>query len=393
MVERNLELAEIIIELGAIQARLALSLPQRLRPYLNRFEDLPRACLILGPRGCGKTTFILNYLRQKNCLFVSADLPWIAPYSLWEIAKAAFSHGYEGIIFDEVHYAEDWSKHIKAIYDSYPKHLIWASDSSSAVLRKGVADLSRRFLKIQIPILSFREYIYLREGKLFQTIDPFSPDSSKIHEVLDQINVPLLFRQHISSGIRPIFQEGFYEDRSLNILEKMIFSDLLFFVPQMQENYYRALKSILSYLASASIPRLNLERLCKEWGIGKEKLYQLLSVAEEIHLIRIIKYSNQRTSHTKGAKIFLHDPSWYSVLKGELGNQREAYVVSALSELGLGVSIPKDDSECDFVTSSSLKLEIGGRNKSSKKADFVIRDDLDVPSGKAIPLWLLGMGY
>lgn len=97
--------------------------------------------------------------------------------------------------------------------------------------------------------------------------------------------------------------------------------------------------------------------------------------------------------HSRGVKVFLHDPTWYSVLKGDLGNQKEAYVVCALQEMHHSIQVPKDDSVCDFIVSESIGLEVGGKSKSSKKADWIIRDDITYPDGKAIPLWLLGMGY
>jgi hypothetical protein len=43
--------------------------------------------------------------------------------------------------------------------------------------------------------------------------------------------------------------------------------------------------------------------------------------------------------------------------------------------------------------SSQVKIEVEGRSKRPKKADFVIRDDSDYPGGNTIPLWLLGMMY
>jgi hypothetical protein len=38
-----------------------------------------------------------------------------------------------------------------------------------------------------------------------------------------------------------------------------------------------------------------------------------------------------------------------------------------------------------------MKLEIGGKKKSSKSSDFVLRDDIDLPLRNVIPLWILGM--
>jgi hypothetical protein len=60
----------------------------------------------------------------------------------------------------------------------------------------------------------------------------------------------------------------------------------------------------------------------------------------------------------------------------------------------------KDDSTGDFAITSArgtkirkLKIEVGGVSNKIKGADYVIRDDIDYPSGKALPLWLLGMGW
>jgi hypothetical protein len=38
------------------------------------------------------------------------------------------------------------------------------------------------------------------------------------------------------------------------------------------------------------------------------------------------------------------------------------------------------------------KIEVGGKNKSPKKADIVVRDDIDLPGKNSIPMWLLGFG-
>ena len=67
--------------------------------------------------------------------------------------------GYEGVIIDEIHYASNWSIHLKALYDDYPGKIIWISDSSSLVLRDGKADLSRRYVAIQMPLMSENFYI------------------------------------------------------------------------------------------------------------------------------------------------------------------------------------------------------------------------------------------
>ncbi len=67
---------------------------------------------------------------------------------------------------------------------------------------------------------------------------------------------------------------------------------------------------------------------------------------------------------------------------------------------GYRVDATKDETSGDFVLSQSfgnttthIKIMVGFSSKSSKKSDFLIRDDTDYPEGKNIPLWLLGMMY
>ncbi len=388
-----MELVETIKEIEKIQARQWAALPGKLRPYFEVPNLDSRGVLVVGARGVGKTTFLLHKTKDLPFLYVSVDLPWIVNFSLWDIAQSAFMQGYEGIIFDEVHYAKDWSKNLKAIYDAFPQKKVWASDSSSVFLRKGIADLSRRFITHSIPLLSFREYIYLKKGILLEKLDPFTVSIAKCKEIFDQVNVLALFREYLITGFRPIFEEGHYQEKILNILEKTIYSDLPFFLPEVHENYLRLLNAVVGFLAQSDIPTINVEAMCKEWSIGKEKLYQLLAIMEQMHLIRIIKHCGSKKIQTKGAKIFLYDPSFYHVLNGKLGSLREAYVVSQFQDIKHEVCCPKDDRICDFIVNQKLKIEVGGRSKELKQADFVVRDDLDFPVKKTIPLWLLGMQY
>ena len=163
---------ELVQSLEEMQKRKEMELPSRLRPYFNKIEMKNRAVLVFGPRGVGKTTFLLNRFKGRKVLYVSADNPLVSTSDIWTIAKTAFVRGFEGIIVDEAHYAKDWSIHLKALYDSYPGKLVIASDCSSLVLRQGVADLSRRFSRVQIPLMSLREYIFLRDGTLLPQLEP-----------------------------------------------------------------------------------------------------------------------------------------------------------------------------------------------------------------------------
>lgn len=107
----------------AMQRRLA-AIPRRLRFYTSEYEKLPHALILTGARGCGKSTFLLHHSRNKRILYFSADNPKIIGESLYEIVNYIFMKGYEGVIIDEIHYAANWSIHLKALYDDFPGKIL-----------------------------------------------------------------------------------------------------------------------------------------------------------------------------------------------------------------------------------------------------------------------------
>ncbi len=382
---------EIIETLELTKSRLLLHLPQRLRPFFREISsETVRSLFIYGPRGVGKTTFLLNAIQDKNYLYLSADHPMVAGLDLYNFASFAFREGFEGIVIDEIHFANNWSTHLKALYDDYPDRSILVSDSSSLILQKGVADLSRRFVSQRIPLLSFREYIYLRTELLLEPISLFSFDS-QLFKTIQQVNVLKLFKEYLGEGIRPFFSEGAYCRRMEGVLHKTIYSDIPFYVPSIRDNHLRLMNGIVTHLLQSSIPTINMAKMCAEWAVSKEKLYELLYVMEHCELIRIVHKAGKQRKYSKGAKIFFADPSFYPCFNGELGNCREAFAVFSLQER-YKVYASKKETECDYVV-DGYKIEIGGKNKKRKGADLVLRDDIDLPVGDSIPLWMAGLVF
>ncbi|MCP4150572.1 MAG: AAA family ATPase, partial [bacterium] len=189
---------EIIKRLKTIQNRLLLTIPERLRPFFKTIRTTNRAIIITGARGTGKTTFMLTQLHEKKCLYLSADNPIVATVPLFDLVEAIFLEGYDGVFVDEVHFAADWGKHLKALYDSFPGKIIWGSDSSSVLMRSGIADLSRRFVYTNIPLLSMREYIYLESGEELPVINAYAgkDDRKDVYDILKRINVLKYFREY-----------------------------------------------------------------------------------------------------------------------------------------------------------------------------------------------------
>ena len=195
-------------------------------------------------------------------------------------------------------------------------------------------------------------------------------------------------------GFRPFYRGniGDYQHKVMNTIEKTLTSDIPFLVPQVSENHFRFMSAVVGHLAVSNIPTLSINSLCKKWGLGKEKLYQLLNAMERSNVIRLVRKKNDIAVHSIGAKIFLYEPSVYSFFEAHIGNIRESFVAGISMESDRKVFASVDETGYDFLI-DNFKVEVGGRKKNSKKADFVLRDDIDIPDGNVIPLWMLGFEY
>lgn len=386
-----MELDRMIEKLELRMNRLISFLPERKRLYFDDLEEQfqNRAILLYGPRGVGKTTFLLFMAKKQNLLYISGDDPLLLSCPLHSLIEQILMN-YHGIIIDEVHSLPNWSLILKNIYDSFPNRIVWASDSSSVILRQSVVDLSRRFVLIKLPLMSLREYIYLETGKVIDRLRFPSEDLlGYATEVMRQVDVMNYFKDYREKGTRPFYTEGNFREKMMNILEKTIYYDITHFVGAVSDNHFGVMKAIISHLLYSEIPTINVESMCKEWSIGKPKLYQLLRAMEQVGLINIVPKGKVERPYSKGSKMFFADPTLYYVFEGEVGNFREAFTVFALKEKGK-IYAAEDEREADFIF-EGLKLEIGGKKKSSKSSDFVLRDDIDLPLRNVIPLWMLGM--
>lgn len=144
------------------------------RPYRRRFlQTTPlnsRCSIIVGQRGIGKTTCVVQHLMDcypahpisRACLYLPADHFVVAQMPIYEIARDFVNQGGKLLCLDEIHKQPDWARSLKNISDTFPEVRVVASGSSMLQIHKGSHDLSRRAIVHRMTGLSFREYLELR---------------------------------------------------------------------------------------------------------------------------------------------------------------------------------------------------------------------------------------
>src|SRR5262245_20360099 len=93
--------------------------------FLHQQVDWDTSALgIVGGRGVGKTTLLLQHWRQRyddieQCLYLSADNVEVASRGLATIAHEYFKLGGKALIIDEVHTYPEWTRVVKNIHDTH----------------------------------------------------------------------------------------------------------------------------------------------------------------------------------------------------------------------------------------------------------------------------------
>lgn len=396
-------------ELFEIQARLAAGVPRRFKRFLFHGINWGARCIgIVGARGVGKTTLLLQYYREnfsspEECLYLSADHIIVVGYGLYRVAKEFFSFGGKAVILDEIHKYPSWSQELKNIYDSFPDKKIIFTGSSTLHILKEKADLSRRAVIYHLPGLSFREYLSLVENRDFGSYsleEIIGEHVSIASELAPVVVVRKRFKEYLQYGYYPFFLEGVsdYENKLLNAVEKIFYEDIPA-VWRIKPGNIPVLKKFLWLIASSSPFEVNIEKLSRELRISKEYVYIYLEALEKSGLTKMV-YPLQRGYRLirKPSKVYLNNPNLYFIFTGgaqapEIGALRECFFANQVS-FGYGLRLA---SHGDFVIDDHI-FEVGGRSKTSKqikreKRAFVVSDEIEVGMGSKIPLYLFGLLY
>ena len=354
---------------------------------------------IIGPRGVGKTTMILQYIKEnldsKKALYVSADDMYFSENRLTELADNFYKNAGEYLFIDEIHKYNDWSRELKNIYDSYPTLKVVFTGSSVLDILKGSADLSRRALIYKLQGLSFREYL-----KYFHNyeIGVYSLEQIINNEVkLENINHPLpLFNDYLLNGYYPFGNESELNLRLGQIIVQTLETD----IPQyanLNVGTSRKLKQLLSIIAESVPFKPNFSKISEIINVSRNSLDDYFSYMEKAGLI------GQLRNETRGIrgvgkvdKVYLDNTNIIFNLAGEksnAGNLRETFFFNQMRLKNEVISSKRADFVIDNYT-----FEVGGKNKQQKQIEkdgksFVVKDDIEFGYLNVIPLWAFGLNY
>ncbi len=362
---------------------------------------------ITGARGVGKTTYLLNHIKNKlskeaKAIYVSLDDIYFSSHSLVEFAGDWLKRGGTHLFLDEIHKYPNWSQELKNIYDRYKKLHVVFTGSSLLHIYSGKADLSRRAVVYTMNGLSFREFVQIETGKTFATytLNEIIENHEKItKEIVNEIRPLAFFEDYLEYGYYPFYLESktSYHRKLMNTINLMLEVDLPY-LRHVEVKYIHKLKKLINFIANAVPFQPNVSKLAGDIEVARNTVMLYLNYLEDSKIINLLHSKSSSDAHlAKPEKVYLHHPNIaYAINKKhcETGTIRESFFYNQVNNKYDVKSSPVSD----FLVEEKYTFEVGGKNKSKKqlkntKNSFVAADNLEYGNDTTVPLWLFGFLY
>jgi len=354
---------------------------------------------IVGPRGVGKSTMLLQYIKLNldtaDTLYVSADHLYFSRHKLVELADYFAKMGGKHLFIDEIHKYNDWSRELKQIYDSFDDLQIVVSGSSILDINKGLADLSRRMPVYEMQGLSFREYLHLFHNIKVPAYNIDQILSNKVS--LPGIDHPLpLFRDYLRRGYYPFGNDEEFELELMQVVNQTMETD----IPQyLRTNISigRKLKSLMMVIAKSVPFKPVIQKLAEATGISRNDISDYLTYMEKVGMIAQLRNATGGIrSLGKVEKLYIDNTNLIYTLapdNADTGNVRETFFMNQMRVMNEILS----SSTADFEIGNKI-FEIGGRKKGQKQLQnasegYIVKDDIESGYANVVPLWAFGLNY
>lgn len=365
----------------------------------NEIEWRGHALGLVGPRGVGKSTMLLQYIKmqleEKDTLYVSADHLYFASHTLVDLADRFYKMGGKHLFIDEIHRYEGWSVEVKQIFDSYSDLQLVISGSSILEITKGMADLSRRVPIYEMQGLSFREYLHLFHGI---RMDALPMGRLLRHDYgIPGVEHPLpLFHDYLRRGYYPFGMDAAYDIELMQVVAQTMESDIPLYL-NTNVSIGRKLKQLLMVVAENVPFKPVMQKLADVTGISRNYIQDYLMYMERAGMIAQLRDAvGGIRGLGKTEKIYLDNTNLIYVLapkRADIGNVRKTFFMNQLRIVGDVMCSPVSDFLVDGMT-----FEIGGRKKGQKQISeidnaYVVKDDIETGFANVIPLWAFGLLY
>ncbi len=375
------------------------------RTLMDEIDWNDRLIGIKGTRGVGKTTFLLQYAKEKfgatdrKCLFVNMNNFYFQSRGIADFAGDFVKQGGRTLLIDQVFKQPNWSQELRKCYDLYPELKIVFTGSSVMRLKEENPELNGIVKSYNLRGFSFREFLNLQTGNNFQpyTLDDILHNHEHIiKQILPKVSPSKYFQSYLHHGFYPFFlEQRNFTENLLKTMNMMTEVDILL-IKQIELKYLYKIKKLFYQLAVEGAKAPNVSQLAESIETSRATVMNYIKYLADARLINMI-YPEEQDFPKKPSKVMMHNPNlMYAIYPIQIDTQEvmETFFVNSLwkdHKVHQGV---KDHNYSVDGTTKFRVCDAQTTNKVRYNPDIIYaRYNTEVGKDNRIPLWLLGFLY
>ena len=364
------------------------------------WED--RLICIKGTRGVGKTTFLLQYAKEKfgmarSCLYLNMNNLYFSHNRLTDFADQFVKDGGQVLLIDQVFKYADWSHDLRECYDRHPNLKIVFTGSSVMQLSEENPELNGITQVYYLRGLSFREFLNLQTGNSFRayTLEEILKDHKEIAQsILEKINPLNYFQHYLHHGFYPFYLEKRnFSENLLKTMNMMIEVDILL-IKQIEQKYLSKIKKLLYLLAVDGPGAPNVSQLATEIQTSRATVMNYIKYLTDARLINMV-YPKGEEFPKKPTKLMMHNSNlMYAVYPVKI-NEQDVLDTFFMNTMYKNHKLYKGDKGTSFSVDNGILFRICTEKCKFKNNPevYYAMHRLKEGEGNVIPLWLFGFLY
>ena len=372
------------------------------RDLMDEIDWNDRLIGIKGTRGVGKTTFLLQYAKEKfgtdrSCLFINMNNFYFSKYTLVDFAGEFVKRGGKVLLIDQVFKYPEWSHDLRACYEKFPGLKIVFTGSSVMRLKEENPELSGIVKVYYLRGFSFRDFLNLQSGNNFRayTLQEILENHEQIAKTILRNVKPLdFFQDYLHHGFYPFFLEKRnFSENLLKTMNMMIEVDILL-IKQIELKYLSKIKKLLYLLAVDGPVAPNVSQLAAEIQTSRATVMNYIKYLADARLINMV-YPKGEEFPKKPSKLMMHNTNlMYSIYPVKVDEQ-DVLDTFFMNTMYKDHKLYKGDKGASFMVDGNLHFRICAEGCKFKNTPHVYYapHKLELGHGNQIPLWLFGFLY
>lgn len=375
------------------------------RILMDEIDWNDRLIGIKGTRGVGKTTFLLQYAKEKfgkddhKCLYVNMNNFYFQGRGISDFAGEFVRKGGKVLLIDQVFKEPDWSKQLRDCYNLYPDLKIVFTGSSVMRLKEENPEIGGIVKSYNLRGFSFREYLNLMTGTSFApySLNEILRDHERIiKQILPKVSPVKHFQNYLHHGFYPFFLEHRnFSENLLKTMNMMTEVDILF-IKQIELKYLAKIKKLF-YLIAVDGPKApNISKLAEQIDTSRATVMNYIKYLADARLINII-YPVGCDFPKKPTKIMMHNSSLMYAIYPNNTTQQDVMETFFVNSMWKDHTVNQTGKDNYFIVDGLQKFKICDAHAPVKQRynndTIYARYNTEVGQGNKIPLWLLGFLY